>query len=174
VPALVSLLALLLLTALVWWRVLHRNSSDSGSSGCPKATSVSSAAPAQALPAPADVTVQVLNSTNRAGIAGKARTALVDAGFNSPAAANDKGTVHVKGVAEIRYGPSAAKAAKLLSFFFPGAKLVPNTGKSATVVVSLGTKYKQVTPAATVTAELARQHLTTRSPSPTPTSSPSC
>jgi hypothetical protein len=170
----VSLLALLLLTALVWWRVLHRSSSDSGSSGCPQPTSTSSTAPQQALPAPADVTVQVLNSTNRAGIAGKARTALVDAGFKSPPAANDKSTVHVKGVAEIRYGPSEAKAAKLLSFFFPGAELVANTGTSPTVVVSLGAKYKRVAPASDVSAELAKQHLTTQSPRPTPSGSASC
>jgi hypothetical protein len=175
-PALVSLLALLLLTALVWWRVLHRDDSGSGSSGCPTPTPSTSSAPAAAaLPAPGAVTVQVLNSTNRTGIAGKARSALVEAGFKSPAqATNDKAGVHVKGVAEIRYGPAEAKAARLLSFYLPGAKLVANNSAAKTVVVSLGQKYKAVAPPATVATQLAKQHLTTESPRPTPASSPSC
>lgn len=175
-PALISLIALLLLTGLVWWRVLHRGGDGSaGAAHCP--TSSTSAPPtAQALPAPAQVTVLVLNSTTRAGIAAKARTALIDAGFSSPSAAtNDRSRVRVRGVAEIRYGPTGEKAARLLSFYFPGAKLAPNqTSKTATVVVSLGERYTKVATAQVVKDALASAHLATASPSPTPSGSASC
>ena len=174
-PALIALIALLLLTGLVWWRVLHRGG-DGGASGahCPTPTTTSSAPSPEALPTPGQVTVQVLNATTRTGIAAKARTALIQAGFNSPSAAtNDR--VRVRGVAEIRYGPTGAKGARLLSFYFPGATLVPNdANKSATVVVSLGQRYTKVAPDQVVKDALTRAHLTTASPSPTPSASPSC
>ena len=173
-PALIALVALLLFTALVWWRVLHR--SDGKATACPTSTTSTSASPvASALPAPGEVTVWLLNSTNRGGIAAKARTVLIGAGFNSPKqAANDK-QHKVRGVAEIRFGPAVAKGARLLSFYFPGATLVPNAAdKSTTIVVSLGSKYTKVASAQSVKAALARQHLVTTSPSPTPTGTPSC
>jgi hypothetical protein len=173
----VSLLALLLLTGLVWWRVLHRGGA-SASSGkpCPTPTA-STPATSQSLPAPAQVTVQVLNSTNRSGIAAKARTTLTGYGFLSPkAATNDSPHKHVPGVAEIRFGPSGAKAAKLLSFYFPGAKLVPNSAKSPVVIVSLGERYKRVAAAGAVSAALKKQHFVTASaqPQPAPSASRSC
>jgi hypothetical protein len=173
-PALIALVALLLFTGLVWWRVLHRG--DGKASSCPTpTTSSSTTAPSNAaLPAPGEVTVEVLNSTNRAGIATKARSALTAAGFSSPkAAGNDKH--RVRGVAEIRYAASGAKGARLLSFYFPGAKLVPSsTEKTSTVVVSLGSKYTRVASAQSVTAALSKAHLVTSSPSPTPTATGSC
>lgn len=171
-PAVIALLALLLLTGLVWWRVLHRNDTGSAASTCP--TPTTSAPAVTTLPAPASVTVQVLNSTSRTGIAARARTLLTDAGFQSPAAAtNDPGKKVVKGVAEIRYGAASANAAKLVALYLPGATLVPTAAKSPTVVISLGLGYRTVAPARTVAAELAKQHLTTQSPSPT-ASSASC
>ena len=175
-PALVSLLALLLLAGLVWWRVLHRGgaSAESGKPCPTSSTSASAPAPTQSLPAPDQVTVQVLNSTSRSGIAAKARETLTGYGFLSPkAATNDNPHKHVPGVAEIRFGPSGAKAAKLLSFYFPGAKLVPNAGKSAVVVVSLGERYKHVAAARDVTAALKKQHFATASAQPRPSSSAS-
>jgi LytR cell envelope-related transcriptional attenuator len=171
-PALVSLVALLLLTSLVWWRVLHRGGDASaGSTPCPTPTMTVS----ETLPAQAQVTVQVLNATNRAGIAAKARTALTDDGFKSPKpATNDRPRVRVRGVAEIRYGPSALKAAKLLAYYFPGATLVPTTSKYTTVVVSLGDQYKRVATPEAVTAALTKDHVALQSTGPTPSGSPSC
>ena len=60
-PALIALFALLLLTALVWWRVLHRADSTAALPNCP--TPTPTAPPTQTLPAPPTVTVQVLNGT---------------------------------------------------------------------------------------------------------------
>ena len=175
-PALIALLALLVLTGLVWWRVLHRgDGAKHPTAHCSTSTSASPPPASTALPAPAEVTVQVLNSTTRAGIASKARTALVDAGFKSPKpATNDSPRVRVRGVAEIRYAPAQAKAAKLLSLYVPGATLVTAKDPSTTVVVSLGEKYVRVATAQAVTAALQKQHLSTASPSPTPTGSPTC
>jgi LytR cell envelope-related transcriptional attenuator len=162
-PALISLVALLLLTGLVWWRVLHRGSDDAHGA----APTCSTPAVQSTLPAPAKIRVQVFNSTSRSGIGAKARTALVEDGFDIPKpAANDPRTRKVTAVAEIRYGPNGADGAKLLSYYFPGAHLVHTTSKTATVVVSLGEKYRRVAPAATVRAALRTQKVAVGSTAP--------
>lgn len=173
-PALVALLALLLLTALVWWRVLHR--SDGGgtaAASCPAPTSV-----ATTLPAPARITVVVLNATKRSGIAARARTALVADGFLVPRpAANDSPKAKVPGVAEIRYGPAAKSAATLLRYYFPGARMVTSRSASASVVVSLGARYRSVAAPATVQAALRHDDVVVDAPAsdvPGTGSSPRC
>src|SRR5690348_13233861 len=94
-PALVALLALLLLTALVWWRVLNRGTGNGPEAAggathsvCPTPTPTRTATRAT-LPAPADVTVWVLNATRRSGIAGKAQATLVRDGFHAAKAASN-------------------------------------------------------------------------------------
>lgn len=155
-PALIALLALLLLTAIVWWRVLNRDSGTEATGSC----STTQATAKATLPGPDQITVQLLNATDRAGIAGKARTTLVDDGFNSPkAAGNDKPKVKIRGVAEIRYGPSGRSGAKLLHYYFPHARLVRTKSKSATVVVSLGEKYRGVASPSSVEAALRRDEI---------------
>jgi hypothetical protein len=172
-PALISLVGLLLLTALVWWRVIHRNEAEGTTSTC--TTPSPTPTVTNTLPAPGQVTVSVLNATNRTGIAGRARTALLADGFKIPSeAGNDRPKVKIPGVAEIRYGTPGAKGARLLSYYFPGARLVPNAGKSATVVVSLGEKYKAVASSAAVRAALQAEHLTISTPAPQPEVTPTC
>jgi hypothetical protein len=173
-PALISLLALLLLTAVVWWRVLHRSSTDSAHARCPIPTSSATPTPTATLPAPAKVTVQVLNSTKRNGLGARVSSALSDAGFNVPSQAkNDNPKTHIAGVAEIRYGPSGASGARLLRYYFPGATLVPTTSKSATVVVSLGQRYAKISTSQAVAAQLRAGRIALAISSPTPGSSPS-
>lgn len=186
-PALVSLVALLLLTGLVWWRVLHR---DSGASTSPNPCPSSSSTPTVTLPAPADVTVIVLNSTSRAGIAARARTILSQDGFNVPALAkNDSAAKRnkIRSTAEIRFGPRGRQAATLLRYYFPGATLVATKFTSSTVVVSLGTRFSQVALPAAVSRAMLGDHVTVATPKPassgakssgassaTPSASPSC
>ncbi|HKC26396.1 MAG TPA: LytR C-terminal domain-containing protein [Jatrophihabitans sp.] len=174
VPALVALVALLLLAAIVWWRVLHRGGASQAEASCPTKSTV----PAATLPAPQQITIQVLNSTTRTGIASRARTTLASDGFNIPRpAGNDVSKVHVRGVAEIRFGPGAAKSAQLLHYYLPGARMVTTQSKSSTIVLSLGDKYRSVASASSVTAALqkAKIQLTTGGPSsPAPSSSASC
>ena len=152
-PALAFLLALLLLTALVWWRVLNRNDATSSASpSCPSSSSSSNV-----LPTPQVVTVVVYNSTKRNGIAKAARLVLIKDGFRIPdLASNDPLKVLVKGVAEIRYPPDTAAGAKLLSYYFPTAVMKQTTATDGKVVVSLGAKYRHVATQAAVAAALKR------------------
>lgn len=182
-PALIALLALLLLTALVWWRVSSRDtgSSSATSTACPTPSASSSAPASTALPPPSSIQLTVLNATSRAGIASKARAAFLKLGFKSPTpAANDQTTYRSKvtGGGQIRYSPPGRDAARLLSFYLPGAALFPVPGTSSTITVALGPKYTAVASQHTVDAALAAAHLTISStaptPSPTPSGSPSC
>lgn len=157
-PALVFLLALTLLAALVWWRVLARGS-DNAAAG-PTCTPSTSAAKVKQLPEQAAITVTVLNSTKRQSIASKAQRVLVRDGFQAPAAAANDSKAYpgysgeVTGVAQIRYGPAGSQSAQLLQYYFPGATLVKTNATDATVLVSLGTTFKQVTAQKNVTAAL--------------------
>jgi hypothetical protein len=152
-PALVSLLALLLLTALVWWRVMNRDtSSGTAAKPCPTPSASSSAV---VLPAPATINVEVLNATKRTGIGAKARTTLVTIGFRIPKpAGNDNPKTKVSGTADIRYGTSGKQGATLLRYYFPGARMVPTQSATATVVVALGDKYRAVASTTAVRAAL--------------------
>ena len=127
-PAVIFLVALSLLSALVWWRVLHR---DDASSTTPNtATHCTTAATTKplTLPKPAAVSVSVLNGTTTTGLAAQVATQLKARGFKiSGVPTNDTAAV---ATTEIRYGPSAAAAARLVQIYVPGAKLVQNTTKS--------------------------------------------
>lgn len=168
-PAIAFIAALSVLTALVWFRVLHRTDGDASSSGakaCPTAstsTTATAAAP-KVVPAPQRVSVLVLNSTQRNGIAGAAKGLLQKRGFTVTNATDDAkiygGHGLIPGVAEIRYGPAGRAAATLLRFYLPGATLKTLSTTSPIVTVALGQKYKQLAPAATVTAALKRAHIT--------------
>ncbi len=171
-PALIALLALLLLTALVWWRVLNRSdASGDQAKPCPTPT------PAARLPGPDAITVAVFNATTRSGIAAKARSALIDDGFKVPSPASNvtkKQVNKIKSSAEIRYAPAARKGALLLRYYFPGATMVPTQTKSTTISVSLGTKYKSVATAKAVQAALLRDKTVAGTPSPVPVASATC
>jgi hypothetical protein len=159
-PALVFLVALTLLTALVWWRVLSRDgSSGANPSKTPEPTS---SAAAHALPNPNTVTVRVLNATRRPGIAGKACQALASDQFITAGVSDD--TVHIgkiRGVAQIRYGTGQLQAAKLLQYYFPGAALAHKTPSDPVpVVVALGKAYHAVASPTVVRAALKADDLT--------------
>jgi hypothetical protein len=177
-PALIALFALLLLAALVWWRVLHRSSPHHGvaqptcSTRPPAPTSS-----AHALPAPAHITITVLNGTyklkqHRTGIAGKVQAMLIKDGFHVPAQAGNDTKHKVRIVAEISYGPTGKAGATLLNYYFDqAAKLVPTKSKTATLTLSLGSKYHGLASKAQVAKALAADNLT-QSTSP-PARSPS-
>lgn len=151
--------ALIVLTALVWWRVINRNAhDDKTASSCPTV----SAGPT--VPRPAQVTVAVYNGTNRAGLAGKTTASLTKLGFGATLGGNDKSPV--TGVAQIRYPLSEQPAAQLLSYYFPGAKLSPIQGSTdRTVVLSLGSTYKSMATAQQVRSAMSSAHVS-YAPSP--------
>ncbi|MGH3494586.1 MAG: LytR C-terminal domain-containing protein [Sciscionella sp.] len=178
-PALVFLLALTLLAALVWWRVLHR---DSEHTAAATPTCKTTQAPKQ-LPEPAAVTLTVVNSTKRQGLAGKARKALLKDGFQIPGPAiNDEKSLGYHGVipqvAEIRHGPLGASGAQLVAYYLPGAKMVTSKAKDSTVIVALGTKFKAPVAEARVASALKADGITlkrtTGAPDTGESSSASC
>jgi hypothetical protein len=180
-PALVFLAALTLLSGLVWYRVLHRDGSTAqATKAAPCPTSSSPAAP-QTLPRTGQVDVLVLNSTRRNGLAAGTAKALAKAGFTITGEKNDEpsygGHGTISGVAEIRFDATQRAAATLLSYYFPGAKLVPTDAPTASVMVSLGKKFKKVADRKTVRRALqARTAEAVPSPTPRPSvsASPSC
>ena len=178
-PALIALLALLLLTALVWWRVTNRDDSTPSAAAKTCTSPTTSAAGPRTLPLPKSVDVLVLNSTSRNGIATKARKTLMADGFRSTLkAADDTSTSKVVGTAQIRYSAANKLGAQLLQYYFPGAQLVLSQTASAQVTVSLGPTYTAVQSPKAVAARLAADKVTltttTPSPSPSASSSSSC
>lgn len=196
-PALAFIGALSLLTALVWFRVLHRTDSTHKvtNAACRSASASASASastppvPAPTvLPVPSIVTVLVLNSTQRNKLAATTSKSLDKLGFKTRTPEDDgsayASTGAVKGVAEIRYPASAIGAATLLKYYFPGAtmKQVDPTKYSGlkslgnTPVVAVGAKYKKIATTTAVHRAIAAAHLkqsikATPSPRPTPTTS---
>ncbi|MDT4936638.1 MAG: hypothetical protein QOG80_309 [Pseudonocardiales bacterium] len=157
-PALICLLALTLLTALVWWRVLNR---DSG--GAQAKSSCTTQTTQTTLPPTSSVSLSVLNSTQRKGLAKATAATLGKLGFKINGYANDSHPI--AGVAEIRFGPDQKDAATLLGYYFPRSTLVPLPATSqGKVVVSLGSKYTAVTSAAKVKAALAAAHVRVAAP----------
>ena len=143
-PALAFLLALSLLTALVWWRVLHRSDSAKAAS-TPSSCSASPTPSLTVVPAPGSVTVNVLNSTSKTGLAAQVTALLATAGFKTGTPSNDEtARAPVTGIAEIRYGPAGVGAARLLLFYVPGSVLVEDTRTDASVDLALGAKYTAV------------------------------
>jgi hypothetical protein len=168
-PAVVLLAALTALTALVWVRVLNRDTGHASTSvPCRPLSST-----AALLPQPATVSVSVLNSTSRNGIAKSTAATLTKLGFKVTGAANDNPDVHVASVAEIRFGPDQKQDAALLAFYFPGAKMVALTSDpTGIVIVSLGAKFIKVATGKAALAAIRAAHVTlapTSSPSSVPT-----
>jgi LytR cell envelope-related transcriptional attenuator len=168
-PALIGLLALTLLTALVWWRVANRSTNAVGSPSCP-------ATPTQTvLPAPSAVSVSVLNSTPRTGIAKAAYLALKADGFAVNIYGNDSGHPVQPGVAEIRFGPDQKAAATLLTYYFPGATLAPQAQSQPSLIVSLGLKYTAVASSAAASDAMRKAGASVApSSSPAPLPVPTC
>jgi hypothetical protein len=153
-PALGFLVGLVVLTSIVWWRVLDRPGirASASPSVCP--TPVVSV-----VPQPAAVTVHVLNSTNRAGLARMVATGLGKLGFRvAPDVGNDPSAT-IAGVAEIRYGPAAGPAARLMSFYLPGGRLVPTQQSGGDVTISLGQKFTTIASPTAIKQAMSAAHV---------------
>lgn len=160
-------------------RIIQGASSD-GSSDASSSSSASASAttpepepcvtvtvtPGAGLPSPAQVTTNVYNATDRAGLAATTAEELQVRGFVVGAIDNDPLSKTITGVAEIRHGPSGESAARLMAFYLPGAELVDDGRQDATIDTALGAAYTAVAPQSEVDAALA-------APSPSP-SGPGC
>lgn len=168
-PALVFLLALTLLTSLVWWRVLHRG-------GTEKTTKAdcSSASTQRSLPRPSQISLSVLNSTTRNGLAKSVAASLTKSGFKVTGYANDAGHAAIAGVAEVRFSADQKDAATVVGYYLAGATMVPLTTTDTTLIVSLGKQYSKLSTADTVQAAMARDKVVYLAPNGAPTASPTC
>ena len=137
-PAVICLVALIVLAAIVWWRVLGRSRRLGGQEAAPPAA-VRRAPPV--LPQPKQVALTVYNSTGRTGLAKTTAAAFTKLGFTSRTFGNDPSSLPVAGVAEIRFVPADKDAAGLLAYYLPGAKLVPlDAATDPALAVALGTE----------------------------------
>jgi hypothetical protein len=171
-PALICLLALTLLTALVWWRVLHRGVTSTPTANNP----CTSQSTPTLLPQASSVTITVYNATTRTGLAKATAKVLGTDGFKVAAFANDPSGLPVAGVAEIRFSADQKNGASLLSYYLPGAKMVPLSASSdSTLVVALGASFKAVAVPTAAHLAMTSAHVSqaapgaTRTPSPTST-----
>jgi hypothetical protein len=162
-PALAFIGALCLLTAVVWFRVIHRTGTASPPAASCTPGAKPTAAAVKVVPHERKVSVLVLNSTNRKGIAGATKKALVARGFTVTDARNDSATYGghgpIRGVAEVRYGPSALAAATLVQYYVPHSVLKPTDASSNTVTVSLGEKFKRIATAKAAHRALHANHI---------------
>jgi hypothetical protein len=122
---------------------------DGGASADPTPPAAPSAAPPRAPApateaariAPASVTVDVLNATARAGLAGKVADALRGQGFVVGTVGNSTSTVSSS---TVRYGPGAADKARLLAAAVPGAVLQASPSLGNGVQLLIGPNYSTV------------------------------
>ncbi len=105
--------------------------------------------------------MNVLNSTQRAGLAATTATEFVKVGFKlaGPASNDTTSRAPVAGVAELRFGPAGQASADLLKFYLPGAvEVLDPTRTGAVVDVALGAQFTALaTPAAVAAALKAAQ-----------------
>lgn len=153
-PALVFLLVLTILTAIVWWRVLHRPDSSSGASA-PAVVQPLRCTPggkAVTLPKPAAVTVDVLNGAGRDQLAAQVGGQLKSRGFKVGTPGNASA---LTGVGEIQFGTTGKAGATLLSYYLPGARLVAQARSDAAVELVLGSGYHALATPAAVSKAIA-------------------
>jgi hypothetical protein len=156
-PALAFLLVLTILTAIVWWRVLHRPQVATGGARATVTTPTPTCSAGKkpvALPAPKSVSVHVYNGAGKDGLATSVRAQLNSRGFTTTGA--DTAPSQLAGLGELRYGPSGRGGAALLSYYLPGLKPVPVSRPDAGVDVVLGTAFTAVAPPATVSQAVAK------------------
>lgn len=111
-------------------------------------------APADELPVPKKVRVNVYNATEISGLASKTARDLKKRGFVIKEVANDPAGLPIEGVARIRYGPKGAKRAELLSYYVPGAELVELERPGTKVDLALGEGFTFIPPQPDVDAAL--------------------
>jgi hypothetical protein len=138
----------------------------SSSPAVPLPCSTTMVIPAEVLPQPKKVKVNVFNATKRKGLAAETALALKLAGFKILEVSNVPDGRRIGGFAEVRHGPRGLKQANLVHFYVPDAVMVEDTRNDKTVDVVLGKEFSIIASDAEVAASMA-------SPSPS-TSGPGC
>lgn len=119
-------------------------------SGC----TYSNVIPAEVLPKPKDVTVNVFNATKRVGLASITSVDLNLRGFKQGTV--DSSSEDIPGIAIIRYAEGARAYADRLAAYVPGALLKTDAAKQdSSVDLYLGDAFGQLAPDEQVAAILA-------------------
>jgi len=138
------------------WSVLYASSYVQGWVGKTDTTAVINASCNQSTSRqplkPADVTVNVYNSTARTGLAAVAARTLMRQGFKVASTDNDPLGRSVLNVGEIRHGPSGLEGAQLVATRLPGATLVLDSRLDATVDIVVGNRFRGIKGAPKVVA----------------------
>jgi LytR cell envelope-related transcriptional attenuator len=113
-------------------------------------------------PAPRSVRVNIYNATNRAGLAGRAASALGDRGFVVRSVANDPLGAKIPTSAVVRHGPKGRSAAALIAAQVVGARLALDRRTGADVDLVLGAKYVGLASATDTPAPTCRPGATPR------------
>lgn len=111
--------------------------------------------PAQTLPLPSKVRVNVYNATGTSGLAGKTAKELGSRNFKVVKVANDPRNKKIAGVAQIRYGTKGEASAQVLLFQAPGAELVNDGRKGKTVDLAMGDDFTGLAALDAVEAQMA-------------------
>ncbi len=166
----VILIGLLVLAAggYLGWRLMNRDDTTASpgptNSSCPSPGASPSGSPgasAKPLPKPSTITVDVLNSTDRQGLAKTTAGQLEARGFRIGAIDNDPLGKKIAGTAQVRYGPKGKRNATVVAAQVTGSTLVNDKRTSKVVSLALGEAYTGL-----ATPEEAAAALT---PSPSPT-----
>lgn len=109
-------------------------------------------------PPPKDVTVNVYNTTFRAGLSGEVSTKLKDRGFTIKENGNDPNKTFLPDdTVLIRHGERGEPFARRVKLQFKGARLVQDGRKTTEVDVAIGNKYKSLVPEAEATPEPSKK-----------------
>jgi hypothetical protein len=141
-----------------WW---FAGRSDKGSPAAHPTASVSctphatATGPHAALPAPSTITVNVFNATTRTGLARDTSRELAARGFKIGVVANDPLHKVIPTSAEIRYGPSGVRQAKVVAAQVPLPRLVQDRRTTAVVDFVIGEGFTALSPPAQVRAQLS-------------------
>ena len=127
----------------------NRPSTPSASSDCP--TSDFTAQAPAALTAE-QVTVNVYNATNRAGLAAATAKEVKARGFVIGQVTNDPLKKKIAAPAEVRFGPNGKAGSELVARLVEGAVPTQDTRADATVDLVIGNGYKALVAAPTTTA----------------------
>jgi LytR cell envelope-related transcriptional attenuator len=122
--------------------------STPAASDCP--TSDATAAAPAALTA-GQVSVNVYNATNRAGLAAATAKEVKVRGFVVGQVANDPLKKKIDAPAEVRFGPNGKAASELVAKLVEGAVPTQDTRADATVDLVIGNGYKALVAAPTTT-----------------------
>ncbi|KWX22830.1 envelope integrity protein Cei [Mycolicibacterium wolinskyi] len=170
VPSIVLLVALAVVTLMVWIIALNQPADVQQATVCnapPPATDpatpklgqqVAGSDMIEVTPAPlADTKIRVLNASGQGGQAGEIAGQLRDLGFAQPEAANDAiySSVRLECQGQIRFGPTGRAAAAAVWLVAPCTELFQDERPDATVDLALGTEFTELSSSDDINAVLA-------------------